>query len=60
MRAKLALASLLLIAALGGAGFWLSHSESGLQNVAQLASQASGGRLKIGASSGQLVGPFTH
>ncbi len=59
MRAKLALASFLLIAALGGAGFWLSHSESGLKNVAQLASQASGGRLKIGASSGQLVGPFT-
>jgi translocation and assembly module TamB len=59
MRAKHAFASLSLIAALGGAGFWLSHSESGLKYVAQLASQASGGRLKIGASNGQLVGPFT-
>lgn len=58
MRSLLSLSGLTLIAAISIVGLWISHSESGLQTVAQVASQASGGRLIIEQSSGRLTGPF--
>ncbi len=58
MRKLISLASLTLLAGIIGGGIWLSQSESGLQNVARIASQASGGRLLIEESSGRLSGPM--
>lgn len=58
MRPLAHLSSLALLAASATAGFWLSNSESGLQTVAELAMQASAGRLQITQSSGRLSGPL--
>lgn len=58
MRKLISLVSLSLLASLVAGAIWLSQSESGLQSVAQIASQASGGRLLIEQSSGRLSGPL--
>lgn len=51
-------ALLLAGCALIGGSFWLVASESGLQTVAYLAGQASGGQLQIEPPRGRLIGPL--
>lgn len=59
MSAAILLPPLLLAAALGLGGAWLTGTESGLQASAHLAENLSDGRLKIDAPRGQLAGPLT-
>jgi translocation and assembly module TamB len=58
MRRALGLLSLLLLGGIATGALWLGGSENGLQTVAQLAGQASGGKLQIEAPGGRLLGPL--
>ena len=58
MRRKLALAVLLLTLFMGAAVYWTAHSEVALRGIAQIVSEASGGRLRIGKTQGSLSGPL--
>ena len=58
MRRKLALIFVVLIAFSGAAAYWAMHSEAALRGIAQVASEASGGRLRVGKTSGMLSGPL--
>jgi len=58
MRRALRLIPLLLIGGIAAGALWLGASESGLQTVARLAGEATGGKLQIEAPGGRLLGPL--
>lgn len=58
MLRRLFLSSLLLITAITAGVLSLTHSESGLQLIANWASQSTAGRLQLGNLSGTLAGPL--
>lgn len=55
---SLSLATTALLGTLAGGLLWLTTTESGLHAASRLAASASGGRLQIAASGGQLLGQF--